>query len=64
MRIAVKAFENIPGWEDKVEELKAEIKEQQKLSNQEQMITREAQGQTLLQQVSWKTKEKAEYKKA
>eukprot|EP00972_Heterocapsa_arctica_P115184 16446456-Heterocapsa_arctica.AAC.1 len=60
----LKAAEAIQGWEDKVEELKAEIKEQQKLSNQEQMITREAQGQTLLQQVSWKTKEKAEYKKA
>eukprot|EP00972_Heterocapsa_arctica_P091132 13447591-Heterocapsa_arctica.AAC.1 len=27
------------------------------------MITREAQGTALLQQVSWKTKEKAEFKK-
>eukprot|EP00972_Heterocapsa_arctica_P015661 2306421-Heterocapsa_arctica.AAC.1 len=35
-----------------------------KLSNQEQNITREAQGTFLSQQVQWKTKEKAEYKKA
>eukprot|EP00972_Heterocapsa_arctica_P053078 7817109-Heterocapsa_arctica.AAC.1 len=35
-----------------------------KLSNQEQNVTREAQGTNLLQQVQWKTTEKAEYKKA
>eukprot|EP00972_Heterocapsa_arctica_P103503 15253109-Heterocapsa_arctica.AAC.1 len=50
MRTMLKAAEGIAGWEDKVEELKAEIKEQLKLSNQEQQITREAQGTALLQQ--------------
>eukprot|EP00972_Heterocapsa_arctica_P073909 10911775-Heterocapsa_arctica.AAC.1 len=60
----LKAAEAIVGWEDKVEELKGEIREQLKLSNLEQHFTREAQGTSLLQQVSWKTKEKAEYKKA
>eukprot|EP00972_Heterocapsa_arctica_P098419 14523901-Heterocapsa_arctica.AAC.1 len=60
----LKATESIPGWEDKVKELKLEIKEQQKLSNQEQMICREAQGTALLQQVSHKTKEKIEFKRA
>eukprot|EP00972_Heterocapsa_arctica_P094317 13908416-Heterocapsa_arctica.AAC.1 len=60
----LKAAEAIPGWEDKVEELRMEIKEQLKLSNQEQMTTREAQGTALLLQVSWKTKEKAAFKSA
>eukprot|EP00972_Heterocapsa_arctica_P048289 7121371-Heterocapsa_arctica.AAC.1 len=60
----LKAAEAIPGWEDKVEELRVEIKEQLKLSNQEQQITREAKGTALLQQVSWKTKEKAVFKSA
>eukprot|EP00972_Heterocapsa_arctica_P076687 11311985-Heterocapsa_arctica.AAC.1 len=59
MRTTLKAAEAIQGWEDKVEELKADIKEQKKLSNQEHMITREAQGLTLLQQVSCETKENA-----
>eukprot|EP00972_Heterocapsa_arctica_P009235 1362543-Heterocapsa_arctica.AAC.1 len=35
-----------------------------KLSNQEQNVTREAQGTILLQQVQWNIKEKAEYNKA
>eukprot|EP00972_Heterocapsa_arctica_P052977 7800265-Heterocapsa_arctica.AAC.1 len=64
MRSMLKAAEAIEGWEDKVEDLKAEIKEQMQLSNQEQNVTREAQGTILLQQVQWKTKEKAEYNKA
>eukprot|EP00972_Heterocapsa_arctica_P009458 1392146-Heterocapsa_arctica.AAC.1 len=60
----LKNAEAIEGWDDKVEEFKAEIKEHMKLSNQEQNITREAQGTILLQQVQWNNKEKAEYKKA
>eukprot|EP00972_Heterocapsa_arctica_P022060 3243734-Heterocapsa_arctica.AAC.1 len=36
MRTMLKAAEAIPGWEDKVEELRLKIKEQLKLSNQEQ----------------------------
>eukprot|EP00972_Heterocapsa_arctica_P061023 8999261-Heterocapsa_arctica.AAC.1 len=39
MRSMLKAAEAIDGWEDKVEELKAEIKEQLKFSNQEQHVT-------------------------
>eukprot|EP00972_Heterocapsa_arctica_P081415 12000634-Heterocapsa_arctica.AAC.1 len=56
MRIAAKAFENLPGYGDKLEELRMEIKEQQKLSNQEGQISRESQGTSLLQQVSRNTK--------
>eukprot|EP00972_Heterocapsa_arctica_P095431 14073617-Heterocapsa_arctica.AAC.1 len=35
MKAAAKAFENLEGFEERLEELRGEIKEQQKLSNQE-----------------------------
>ena len=57
MRSMLKSAQKIEGWEDKVEELKAEIKEQMKFSNQAQNVTREEQRTILLQQVQWKTKE-------
>ena len=38
MRLAPKTAEAIEGWEDKIEEMKADIKEQLVLSNQEQGI--------------------------
>eukprot|EP00972_Heterocapsa_arctica_P009289 1368165-Heterocapsa_arctica.AAC.1 len=60
----LKNAESIAGWEDKAEELRVEIKEQMRLSNVEQGISREAQGANLLQQVQWKDKEKKEFKKA
>eukprot|EP00972_Heterocapsa_arctica_P002165 311072-Heterocapsa_arctica.AAC.1 len=55
---------DMPGWEDKAEEIRAEIKHQMFLSNVEQGISREQQRSILLQQVQWKDKEKRDFKKA
>jgi hypothetical protein len=54
----------MPGWEDKAEELRVEIKEQMRSSSVEQGISREQQGAILLQQVQWKDKEKKDFKQA
>eukprot|EP00972_Heterocapsa_arctica_P019577 2889344-Heterocapsa_arctica.AAC.1 len=56
MKAAAKAFENLPGYEERLEELRKEIKYQQRLSNQEGHVTRENQGTILLKQVTYKTK--------
>eukprot|EP00972_Heterocapsa_arctica_P024662 3637826-Heterocapsa_arctica.AAC.1 len=60
----LKNAEAMPGWEDKTEEMRVEIKEQMILSNVEQGISREQQGPILLQQVQWKDKEKKDFKQA
>eukprot|EP00972_Heterocapsa_arctica_P068373 10102637-Heterocapsa_arctica.AAC.1 len=54
----------MPGWEDKADEIREDIKNQLILSNLEQGITKEQQGAIYLQQVQWKDKEKKELKKA
>eukprot|EP00972_Heterocapsa_arctica_P035491 5223117-Heterocapsa_arctica.AAC.1 len=63
MRIAATALENLEGFEDQLANLKIEIKEQRKHSNQEGHISRENQGTSLLQSVSYKIKQKKIYKK-
>eukprot|EP00972_Heterocapsa_arctica_P115131 16446216-Heterocapsa_arctica.AAC.1 len=64
MRQMLKNTEAMPGWEDKADEIRADIKRQMVLSSTEQGISREQQGSILLQQVQWKDKEKMEFKKA
>jgi hypothetical protein len=64
MRQMLKHAEQMPGWEDKADVIREEIKEQLVLSNAEQGITREQQGAIYLQQVQWKDKEKKDFKKA
>eukprot|EP00972_Heterocapsa_arctica_P024633 3633151-Heterocapsa_arctica.AAC.1 len=54
----------MPGWEDKAEEMRVEIKEQTRLSNAEQGISREQQGAIMLQQVQWKDRENKDLNKA
>eukprot|EP00972_Heterocapsa_arctica_P045940 6778954-Heterocapsa_arctica.AAC.1 len=59
MRQMLKNAEAMPGWEEKANEIRAEIKDLMVLSNAEQGISREQQGGSIiLQQVQWKDKEK------
>jgi hypothetical protein len=62
MRQALKIAEGIEGWEDKIEELKAEVKEQLILSNQEQGIERAEQAQILLTELKSKKAKLDKYK--
>eukprot|EP00972_Heterocapsa_arctica_P086810 12796612-Heterocapsa_arctica.AAC.1 len=64
MRQALRNVAGIEGWEDRVEEIKAEIKDQLKLSNQEQGISKEEQGQILLKYLSRKTKQMEKFREA
>ncbi len=64
MRQMLKNAEMIPGWEDKAEVIREEIKEQLALSNLECGVTKEQQAAIYLQQLEWKDKEKKQYKEA
>jgi hypothetical protein len=64
MRQALKNAEAIDGWEDKIEDMKADIKEQLVLSNQEQGINKEEQAQILLKELQRKSKQLQKYKEA
>jgi hypothetical protein len=64
LRQMLKTAETMDGWEDKVLEIREEIKEQLILSNAEQGVTREQQGAIYLQQLQWHTKEKKGFRKA
>jgi hypothetical protein len=64
MKQALKIAEGIDGWEDKVESLKADIKEQQNLSNQEQGIDRAEQTAILLTELKGKKTKCEQYKDA
>jgi hypothetical protein len=64
MRQMLKNAEMIPGWEDKAEVIREEIKEQLALSNLECGVSKEQQAAIFLQQLQWKEKEKKKFKEA
>ena len=64
MRQMLKNAEMMPGWEDKADVIREEIKEQLILSNVECGVSKEQQAAIYLQQLQWKDKEKKQHKDA